>query len=87
MISRAYRGSRLSRGVVRIQHLSLDMTAIALDADPTSTTHLAAYLNAAMRRDAAAREAYLATWGVEWSPLGDGSCIEDGASTLAGTVR
>ena len=38
-----------------------------------ATTMLAAYINHQMRHDSRARAAYLATWGVEWSPLGNGA--------------
>ncbi len=51
------------------------------------TTVLAAYLNAAMANDAMARMAYALMYGAEWSPLGNGATINDGASTVAGTVR
>jgi hypothetical protein len=51
------------------------------------TTVLAAYINAAMARDASAREAYARLYGETWSPLGAGIEIHDGASTRAGTVR
>lgn len=56
---------------------------IALDA----TTTLAAYLNAAMERDPMARMAYAVMYGAEWSPLGNGATVNDGASSTAGTVR
>lgn len=55
--------------------------------DPTVTTCLAAYLNAAMDRDSAAREAYERIYGSQWSALGNGAAINDGATAVAGTVR
>jgi len=64
-----------------------DTDSQVLASDPTVTTCLAAYLNAAMARDASARAAYAAQWGAEWSPLGCGAEINDGASTSARTVR
>ena len=51
------------------------------------TTVLAAYLNAAMEADIMARMDYLLTYGIVWTPVGDGSSIHDGASTQAATVR
>ncbi len=56
---------------------------IALNA----TTVLAAYLNAAMASDAMARMEYAQLHGCEWNPLGDGTCIDDGATTTCATVR
>lgn len=56
---------------------------LALDA----TTHLAAYLNAAMERSPEARDAYASLWGVEWTALGCGASINDGVSSEAGTLR
>ena len=70
--------------------MSGDMTdtdSTLLLADPTHTTCLAAYLNAAMASDTMARIAYQITWGVEWAPIGNGAAIFDGASTVAGAVR
>ena len=67
--------------------LGPDSDATVLASDPTVTTTLAAYLNAAMARDASARDAYRALYGAEWSPLGNGTEINDGASSVAGTVR
>ena len=52
-----------------------------------ATTTLAAYLNAAMERDASARAAYASIYGEAWAPLGCGASINDGASSVAGTVR
>lgn len=66
--------------------LGTDSDATVLAADPTVTTCLAAYLNAAMARDASARAAYAAQWGAEWSPLGNGHEINDGASSVARTA-
>jgi hypothetical protein len=51
------------------------------------TTVLAAYLNAAMARDERARAAYERLYGAQWSALGNGAEMHDGASTHAGTVR
>lgn len=64
------------RGVTAEQELALD-----------ATTTLAAYLNAAMARDPMARMAYAVMHGTEWSPLGNGAEINDGATATAGTVR
>ena len=64
-----------------------DTDARILAADPNVTTTLAAYLNAAMAHSPEARAAYLATWGVQWSPLGNGTEIHDGASSRSATVR
>ena len=50
-----------------------DIDSEVLAANPTATTCLAAYLNAAMAKDASARARYLAIYGVEWAPLGDGT--------------
>ena len=57
------------------------------DADPNTTTHLAMFLNAAMAHAAGARAAYAAIYGEEWSPLGCGAELNDGASSRQGTVR
>ena len=46
----------------------------SLESDPTTTTILAAHLNAAMQSESA-RNAYRAQWGVEWSPLGNGASV------------
>lgn len=64
----------------------MDTDALTLAADPDATTCLAAYLNAAMARDASARAAYEAAWGVQWAPLGNGAEINDGASSTAHTA-
>ena len=61
--------------------------AIALATDATVTTVLAAYLNAAMARDAMARKAYRAIYGAEWESLGNGTEIADGKSTQTETKR
>lgn len=63
-----------------------DTDSMVLAGDPEVTTCLAAYLNAAMARNASAREAYRAMWGAEWAPLGHGAEINDGASSMARTA-
>ncbi len=62
-----------------------DADAMTLASDPTATTELAAYLNAAMARSPQARAAYAALYGAEWSSLGDGTEINDGATATAAT--
>ncbi len=62
-----------------------DADAMTLASDPTVTTFLAAYLNAAMARSPEARAAYAAIYGESWSSLGDGTEINDGASATAAT--
>jgi hypothetical protein len=64
-----------------------DSDAALLASEPTITSVLAAKLNAAMDRDASAREAYARIYGCEWAPLGNGARINDGASAIASTVR
>lgn len=60
---------------------------MVLTADPSKTTKLAAYLNAAMAHDTSAQEAYARIYGAAWAPLGNGAAIRDDASTTATTVR
>ncbi len=64
-----------------------DVDTKVLMADPDTTTMLACYLNAAMERDASAREAYARIYGEEWSALGLGIAINDSATATAKTVR
>lgn len=64
-----------------------DTDSMVLASDANATTCLAAYLNAAMARDERARAAYAAQWGVQWTPLGNGHEINDGATASARTVR
>ena len=69
--------------------MSRDMTdtdARILADDASHTTVLAAYLNAAMQSESN-RAAYAAQWGAEWSALGNGVSINDGASVTACTIR
>lgn len=63
-----------------------DTDSKVLSADPTVTTCLAAYINAAMEADVLARIEYLLTYGRTWAPLGNGASINDGASTTAHTA-
>lgn len=55
--------------------------------DDSATTLVAAALNYAMARDAAARERYLAIYGEEWAPLGDGSEILHRRATISSEAR
>lgn len=64
-----------------------NVDSMVLAADPTVTTYLAAYLNAAMSRDASARDAYARIYGAEWSAIGDGTEINDTTSATSATVR
>lgn len=64
-----------------------DVDTMVLRADPDTTTMLACYLNAAMGNNPSAREAYARIYGAEWSALGIGISINDGASTSAKTAR
>jgi hypothetical protein len=64
-----------------------DVDTMVLKADPTTTTMLAAHLNAAMAQSHDAQEAYARIYGVQWSALGNGAAINDGATTTAKTAR
>jgi len=66
---------------------TVDPDTKVLAADPDETTLLACYLNEAMERDAAARDAYLATYGVDWSPLGLGISIRSPRITESTTAK
>lgn len=64
-----------------------DVDYLVLASNPSVTTCLAANLNAAMARNASARDAYARIYGCEWSSLGNGVEINDSADSTAITVR
>ena len=59
----------------------VNVDAQMLEADPEVTLVAACFLNHAMARNPAAREAYARIWGTEWQPLGNGMEIDDRKNT------
>lgn len=64
-----------------------DVDSLVLQADPTVTTIIAAHLNAAMARNASARDAYARIYGESWESLGNGVEINDTVSANMKTAR